>query len=49
MVREKIQETEEQMARLGPLLKLLQQRGEDYYKGEEKDGEITSSTSSSTA
>ena len=44
-VREKIQEskpqeTEEQMARLGLLLELLQRRGEDFYKGEEKDGEI---------
>ena len=44
-MREKIkesepQETEEQMARLGLLLELLQRRGEDYYEGEEKDGEI---------
>ena len=44
-VRDKIkesepQETEEQMARLGLLLELLQRRGEDYYEGEEKDGEI---------
>ena len=44
-VREKIkesepQESEEQMAKLGLLLELLQRRGEDYYEGEEKDGEI---------
>ena len=44
-VRDKIkesepQESEEQMAKLGLLLELLQRRGEDYYEGEEKDGEI---------
>ena len=43
-VRDKIkesqpQETEEQMARLGLLLELLQRRGEDFYKGKEKDNE----------
>ena len=46
MVREKIQqsepiETEEQMARLGLLLELLERRGEDYFQGEEQDGEVT--------
>ena len=35
-------ETEEQMARLGLLLELLEQRGENYFQGEEEeDPDIT--------
>ena len=46
MVREKLtqkepKETEEQMARLGLLLELLERRGEDYFQGEEQDGQVT--------
>ena len=45
MARQKVresqpEETEEQMARLGLLVELLEQRGEGYYKGEEGDQEI---------
>ena len=46
MVRETIQESEpkeseEQMARLDLLLELLERHGEDYFQGEEQDGEVT--------
>ena len=33
-------ETEQQMARLGLLMELLEQRGVEYYEGEEKDEEL---------
>ena len=44
-VREKLrqsepEESEEQMARLGLLLELLEQRGVSYYAGEEKDDDV---------
>ena len=45
-VREKVRasepvETEEQLARLGLLTELLERRGDDYYRGEEKDRELS--------
>ena len=45
-VREKVRasepvETEEQLARLGLLTKLLERRGAEYYRGEEEDRELS--------
>ena len=34
-------ETEEQMARLGLLMELLERRGNEHFEGEEKDEELT--------
>ena len=35
------EESEEEMARLGLLLELLEQRGTSFYAGEEKDDNLT--------